>query len=509
MSVDSPTVTPATGGAGVPSMTAFFTNFDAVGYRSAEFFVSGDAHSYGSDTPLTPDGRWNVEPEPATAPYTTRVLAFTPENPRKFNGTVYVEWFNVSGGLDASPDWTHGHLQMVREGAAYVGVSAQAAGVTQLKSTGFPAPGDPVRYAPLSHPGDSYSYDIYSQAVQAIRDGNLLGDLVPQRLIGIGESQSAGRLVTYIDAVHPLVNVLDGYLVHSRSRGGAPLSQTPLPDIPAPLPSAIRDDIATPVIVFQAETDVANSLLQARQEETRRGNFRLWEVAGTAHFDSYGLTIGPSDIGDGQGEIRAFEQLQNPIQNPVPGLIECALPINAGPQHWVINAAVRWINRWVKHGTPPPIAPRLQATTQPGVSPVVFAADSHGNTLGGIRTPFVDVPVARLTGGGNGARPPAFPGEVVPPISFFCGIFGQTVPFDDAKLASLYPSHSVFVLKYLLASVDAVQLALPDAPGCPRPAQRCCAVGHRPVGRSSSTAYAAGVSSRCRARRPRSMYVGM
>ncbi len=293
-SADSPTVIPATGGAGVPFTTGMFTDVGAVGYQTSEFFVSGDAHSYGSDTPLTSDGRWNVEPDPATAAYTTRVLAFTPQDPRKFNGTVYVEWFNVSGGLDASPDWTHGHLQMVREGAAYVGVSAQAAGVNQLKSTGFPAPGDPVRYASLSHPGDSYSYDIYSQAAQAIHDGNVLGDLVPRRLVGVGESQSAGRLVTYIDAVHPLVDVLDGFLVHSRGRGGAALSQAPLPLIEAPLPTAIRTDSRTPVIVFQAETDVANSLLQARQDETRNGRFRLWEVAGTAHFDSYGLTIGPS-----------------------------------------------------------------------------------------------------------------------------------------------------------------------------------------------------------------------
>ena len=125
----------------------------------------------------------------------------------------------------------HGHLQIAREGAAYVGVSAQFVGVNQLKVGGpLPdTPGDPVRYAPLVHPGDSYSYDIFSQVGQAIRDGALLGGLVPRRVIAMGESQSAGRLVTYIDAVHPLVDVYDGFLVHSRSSGGAALSQDPLP----------------------------------------------------------------------------------------------------------------------------------------------------------------------------------------------------------------------------------------------------------------------------------------
>jgi hypothetical protein len=291
---------------------------------------------------------------------------------------------------------------------------------------------------------------MYSQAAQAIADGNLLAGLRPERIIAVGESQSAGRLVTYINAVQPLVDVFDGFLVHSRGRGGAALSQDPLPSITTPLPTAIRDDVNTPVLVFQDETDVANSLLQARQNETRRGNYRLWEVAGTAHFDSYGLVIGPVDIGDGQGEVQAFEHLQNPIQTPVPGFIECALPVNAGPQHWVINAAVHWLNRWVKNGTPPPIAPRLQATTAPGVSPAAFAADVHGNTLGGIRTPFVDVPVAKLAGFGNGPAPGG------PPTSVFCGSFGVTIPFTEAQIAALYPSHNIFVWKYALSSLKAV-----------------------------------------------------
>ncbi len=46
---------------------------------------------------------------------------------------------------------------------------------------------------------------------------------MPERLIAAGESQSAGRIATYIDAVHPLVEVYDGFVVHSRGAGGAAL----------------------------------------------------------------------------------------------------------------------------------------------------------------------------------------------------------------------------------------------------------------------------------------------
>ena len=41
----------------------------------------------------------------ASAPYRTRVLVRTPAKAATFSGTVVVEWLNVSGGVDADPDW--------------------------------------------------------------------------------------------------------------------------------------------------------------------------------------------------------------------------------------------------------------------------------------------------------------------------------------------------------------------------------------------------------------------
>ena len=74
-----------------------------------------------------------------------------------------VEWLNVSGGTDDAPEWTLSHNELIREGFAWVGVSAQQVGVDAAKST------DPAEYSSLSHPGDSFSYDIFAQAGQAIR----------------------------------------------------------------------------------------------------------------------------------------------------------------------------------------------------------------------------------------------------------------------------------------------------------------------------------------------------
>ncbi len=157
-----PTVTgPITGGGGLPIVFSGQPadrlvgreTFDLadVGYAQSEFFLEGTATAY-APTPgstLTGDGRWTVEPS-SSAPYTSRVVVNRPVDRRDFNGVVVVEWLNVSGGADASPDWMHTHVEFIRRGYAWVGGSAQAVGVNGLK--GVPPQGDPVRYAALSHP---------------------------------------------------------------------------------------------------------------------------------------------------------------------------------------------------------------------------------------------------------------------------------------------------------------------------------------------------------------------
>jgi hypothetical protein len=419
-SAASPSVTPATGGAGVPVVPGF-TSFDpaVVGYEQSEVFLSGTASAYEMTAPVTNDGKYRAVAT-STAPYTTRAVVMRPVKGSRFNGTVIVEWLNVSGGNDAGPDWMLGHNELVREGFVWVGVSAQRVGVNALESAD-PPNGDAARYANLSHPGDNYSYDIFSQAGQAIRDhaATMLGGLKPKHIIAIGESQSAGRLVTYIDAVHPLVHVYDGFLVHSRM-GGPP----------------IRDDVGVPVLAFQTETDVSFSRGSARQPDTSM--YRLWEVAGTAHYDFYGLSIQSKDTGDGRAGVAMLASMQNPTNQPSPNFT-CGGPINTGPAHYVLDAAFYRLNRWVTKGIVPPVATRLQTT---GVSPFAFATDANGNVLGGVRTPAVDAPVATLSGRSTGGNS-------------FCFLFGSTVPLTPSQLAVLYPTHRAFVSAWVRATKSA------------------------------------------------------
>jgi len=264
----------------------------------------------------------------------------------------------------------------------------------------------------------------------------LFGDLRPKRVIAIGESQSAGRLVTYIDAIHPLAHVYDGFLVHSRGGGAAPLSESPRPIIDAPPVVLIRDDVDVPVLTFQTETDVvAIGFFAARQPDGP--TIRTWEVAGTAHADTYVMVVGPADQGSSASDTTHLP----PVQSIFDGAVACDLPINSGPQHYVLSAALRQLTRWVRSGRSPTSASPL--SVRPGLPPIL-ERDALGNAVGGIRTPQVDVPIAAVSGIGQ-------------PEGSACSRFGTTIAFDAARIASLYPDHRTYVAAVNRAAKRAVR----------------------------------------------------
>jgi Alpha/beta hydrolase domain len=397
-----------------------------LGYEQAEYFISGTAASYTKVGELGTDGRWEVE-EADTAEYTTRILVYRPVDASAFSGTVLVEWLNVSGGLDAAPDWSAMHTEIIREGHVWVGVSAQIAGI-EGSGGAFPLhlkAVSPARYAPLSHPGDSCSYDMYAQAAQAIRRPagiDPLDGLSAERVIAIGESQSAARMATYVNALAKRYELFDGYLIHSRGGGSSALSQSPQAEVATPEIVRVRDDLDDPVLMFQTETDLlVLGSLPSRQADSSM--FRLWEVAGTAHNDVYSLLTSNTDLGNDPSVADVIE-----VTEPVPGVITCDTPINSGPQHWVLKAGLHGLVRWIVTGEPLPEAERLAVTQDEEA----FELDESGNVLGGIRTSYVDAPVAVLSGLGQ-------TGES------FCGLFGTTRLFDAAELAELYPSRQTYL----------------------------------------------------------------
>lgn len=378
----------------------------AAGWLETEHVASGTAVSY-------------AEPPHPAAPYATRVVVRRPASDDAFSGTLVVEWLNVSSGQDAGPDWTYLADELVRRGHAWAGVSAQYIGVeggAAAVSAGAALQGlktlDPERYGALAHPGDAYSYDLFTQVARG-----LAADLGATCVLAIGESQSAFALTTYVNVVQAQTGLFDGFLVHSRAGAAMPLGQPgrgiDLAERAGAKPTPIRDDVDVPVMVVQTEGDLFGRLafLPARQPDST--NVRLWEIAGAAHADLFQI-----------GQFESF--------------LGCPDPVNRGQQAYVVRAALRWLEGWARGGPAAPSAALLE------VEGDGFVLDDNGNVRGGVRTPVVDAPVQVLSG------------IAAPDASLICGLFGRTLPMDPARLAALYPSSADYLAAYEAATDAAI-----------------------------------------------------
>ncbi|BBY63428.1 alpha/beta hydrolase domain-containing protein [Mycolicibacterium helvum] len=413
---------------GRPNLLLGAYDLATVGYRADEYFVAGTAFSYAP-----------VE----TAPYATRIVVLRPLDEAAWNGTVIVEWLNVSGGIDAPAVWFMAHREIARAGYGYVAVSAQRVGIeggpslvgdASLKTL------DPQRYSELDHPGDNFAYDIFTQVGQAVRAGVIDG-LVPQFVLAAGESQSATFLTTYVNEVDPAAGVYDGFLIHSRFGSAAPLDGTSLLDESGAfhtLPVPFRADVRVPVLTVITETDLLGARLlgyvHARVPDTE--HLRVWEIPGSAHADNY--TIGVGFIDNGAVPLDQIVAAYAPTNN----LMGQQLPhfINFAPQHhYVLQAAIAGLHDWVRSGRPAPSAPQIALT---GTDPPAIALDADGVATGGLRTPWVDVPSARTSGASADDN-------------VLLAIFGSGEPFDTETLARLYPGGRAEYLERFTAALDA------------------------------------------------------
>ncbi|WP_101830711.1 alpha/beta hydrolase domain-containing protein [Frankia canadensis] len=404
-----------------------------------EYAAAGTATDYKAQGALTHDGRWTFTPD-GTAPYRTRVLVRRPASARAFSGTVVVEWLNVSGGLDVDPDWASTQEEILRRGDIWVGVSAQRIGVTGGDVAVGGGPGsdgagkgltgiDSARYGSLTHPGDGFSFDMFTQIARAVRAGAGLGGARPARLIAAGESQSAFAMVTYYNGVQPLTHAFDGFLIHSRGASGLPLAApgtaAGIADaLAAAVPTALRTDQSARVLDIQTESDLVGLLNSSVSRQPDSDRFRLWEVAGTAHADAH-------------------------LLGPAAAQTDCGAPINDGPMHIVAKAALRSLTTWISTGQAPPTAPRIELTA--GDSPQI-RRDADAIALGGVRTPPVNVAVDVLSG---------VPG---PHPSTYCLLLGSTRPLPAQRIAELHPNRAAYVARYNadLARTIAAGFALAD-----------------------------------------------
>ena len=419
---------PVTGGRHGWAFGGSILDLASYGYCEEEFFLEGMAERYrpvgGSE--LGRDGRWQVEPV-ETQPFKTRLIVYRPIDAETFNGTVLVSWNNVSAGYELFGGDTP---ELLEGGFAFVGVTTQLVGIQGLPPTpqGLAA-WDPDRYGSLHHPGDDYSYDIFTQAARAIAPGrdrsgaDPLGGLEPRALIATGASQSAGRVATYVNAIHPRSKAFDAYLLTiyfgtgtGLEVGGAVVNLNALasgPELSRALQGShlLRDDLDVPVMVVNSELE-AIACHGVRQPDTDR--FCSWEAAGTCHVSRQGL------------ELRG-KKYQRDFATPLP------IPpgINEVPMAPLFDAALHHLHVWVNGGAPPPSQPKIDFVGEP---PRVDR-DGDGLTRGGIRLPQVEVPLAC-----NSAVPLA--------DDIYSVLYGSSTPFDAATIRERYADRDDYLRRF-------------------------------------------------------------
>jgi len=414
---------PLTGGRHGRPFGRPLVDLDQVGYREDEWIIEGDATRYRpvSGTELGFDGVWEAEPA-GTARFRTRIVAYRPVDPDQFNGTAILSWNNVTAGYDLfggeSPE-------ILENGFAYVGVTVQKVGIDGLPGLDQGLRSwDPERYGDLSHPGDDYSFDIFTQAANAVRGGEVLGDLDVRKVVAMGGSQSAGRLATYVNAIHPLTKAFDGYLLTIWFGSGTPLevgdtvvniNTTPTPDQAVSWKDALRGrnqlrSLEVPVFVVNSELE-AMACLNVRQPDT--DTFRYWEAAGTCHVSVQGMELR-------QPKYRRDFGTELPI---APG-------INRIPMMPLYDAAIHHLQSWITGGAAPPVQPRIEFDADGEI-----VRDEHGIAVRGIRLPQAEVPIAT-----DSAIPLA--------EDIYSILYGSSVPFSAEKQRELYGDVDTYVARF-------------------------------------------------------------
>ncbi len=490
---DAVPATPAI--AGAPSI-----DLSALGYVEREFTMSGGADVYRQNGLWFSDGRWSTSVAQTNVPYTTRLLVRYPTDPAKFNGTVVFEWLNDTTGGDQDPVWSELYNELLSQGYAYVGVTAQTAGMSDLKAW------DPQRYGALGDSNDGQSYDIFTQAAEAVRadSATLLGGLKPQKLIATGDSQSAFRIDTYVNAIQPLTHAFDGFMAVGRAVTAAPLGNGLIST--SPFPALIRTDNTAPFIQLNTQGDIVE-LDAAAARQPDNNYLRTWELPGASHIDAHEATY--------ELETIAREQPTVPIPRcvfgtPIEGTgtpLDGINQVNNMPLFEVEDAAMADLHDWVSNGVPAPHAqPISTIPVSLGLYDLVLS-DQYGIGQGGIRMPEAQAPVEDYspinfsTTSSSDLSPAAIVSEAESALTALstgsinnaavrsaglCLLSGYFTDLSSSTLQGLYPTLASYVSRYTAAANAEV------AAGFMTPADAAAAIanaqaGHGPMQMPPST----------------------
>lgn len=408
-------------------------DLEQYGYVEEEFFVSGTAQMFCAAVGAALDvhGRWRVVGGQESS-YVTRILVRRPVASR-FNGTVVVEFMQEYFGTERDTNFRWNAETLLREGFAWVGASLHHEGIDERSRTTFTYNGvtrrsgpalvdwDPARYADLKFPDSDLCYDVLSQIGAAVGPSRRahavdpLAGLCLERVVAVGNTIAADRLRHYINGIHPLHRVFDGFFLQDLAESGVGLAH----DVPSPEGLWLRTDVTEPTIVLNTTTAAVGV-----QRQPEGANLRFWEPAGSSHTTGQYMrrvaAANSRDLGEDGGDIDDLRDA------------------NSFPVQYVSGAAIVAVHRWAADGVAAASFPRISRRGEPPQA--AENLDEYGNALEGLRTPWVDVPIARYDWRGDNI-----------------GGSGRTYPLDAEALNKLYGTPSVYQDKFEAAANEACQ----------------------------------------------------
>jgi len=384
-------------------------NLKKYGYVEQEFLYTGRAFKYSWPEASGVD-QTGTRVEDGGYDFKTRMIVRRPAKAKDFNGVVIAEWMNVTALYDLEANWFGDPYYLLRNGYAFVGITAQSQGASSLCCSPTPAlnlkPFNKDRYAGLNvdgngaAPGDVLSYDIYSSGLKAIRGAGLgskpLGALpAPKTVVASGESQSCGRLGNHYNRVEPIHDIVDAYLLTVCTN------------------PKLRNDRPEKAVRILSETETARGPV----DDPDGPSFRKWEAAGGSHvprlaFDNWNDVV---------KRDRAAQK------------VDCATyPLSLVQWPFTQNRAISDLVKWSGGGAAPEVGPSMEYD-----SSGALVRDAKGIARGGIRYPEVEVPTGVNTGV-NSQR-----GSDL--LSQFCQLLGSYQAFPAKQVGQLHGDLRRFV----------------------------------------------------------------
>jgi hypothetical protein len=202
--------------------------------------------------------------------------------------------------------------------------------------------------------------------LKSSRPDNPLAGAHVRKMILAGSSASAAVVVNFLPAsmVYRLGDMKPIYDAFMPTSNGTNLRKVDVPMVQVPTMREVFQGFGPTRVDGDAPGD----------------QFRIYEFAGMAHIDSRDAVAYYPD--------------------------PCKQPISRFPLAAYMSVALNHLWLWIDKGTVPPHADRFYVDYNSEHDGSLLALDEVGNVKGGIRNPYVDVPMAKYGVPNAGAQPP-------------------------------------------------------------------------------------------------------